>query len=66
MLEVLFTYFICKGGGMQIEHDRLHVGLFPRSTWRSLVHASGFEYSERAFHLRNAGITYTLMLGVLR
>ncbi len=66
MIEVIFTHFIRSGGELQIEHDRLHAGLFHRSTWRKLMHAAGFEFSEHSFHLPVADIAYTILAGVLR
>jgi SAM-dependent methyltransferase len=66
MLEVLITYFIHSDNKLRIEHDRLLVGLFSRSTWRRLMHDAGFEYAERSFHLSQANVDYTLLLGTMR
>lgn len=65
-LEVLFIYLITMDGRLQIEHDRMNVGVFPRSTWRQVMHDAGFEAYERCFHLRDAGTDYTLLVGELR
>jgi len=64
-IDVVFTFFIREEGRLRLEHDRQPRGLFSRSTWRHLIHAAGFDYSERSFNLPTAGITYTLLVGTL-
>lgn len=66
MLEVLFTYYISKADGLEIEHDRMRVGFFPRSTWRKLMQDAGFDVAERTFRLQESAIDYTLFLGTFR
>ncbi len=66
MLDVILTYLIRSSRGLQIEHDRFEIGLFPHSTWRKLIHAAGFEFFEHSFHLRVTDMTYTILMGILR
>jgi len=65
-IETIFTFFIMERGRLSVEFDRHITGLFPRSAWRRLMHTAGFEYAERRFHLPQAGIDYTLLMGTLR
>lgn len=65
-LEILLTYIIKSDAGVQIEHDRMHVGVFSHATWRRLMHDAGFETSERCFHLSAAKRDYTLFIGLFR
>ncbi len=66
MIEVIFTYFIRSGDSLQIEHDRIQAGVFPKPTWRRLMQTAGFDYSERTFHLRHWEYPYTILVGTLR
>ncbi len=66
MIDIVFTFFIRSAGSLQIEHDRLQAGVFPRSTWRKLMYSAGFEYSERTFHLQHWEYPYTILVGVFR
>lgn len=66
VIDIILTYFIRSGNSLQIEHDRIQAGMFPRSLWRKLIHTAGFDYSERTYHLHRWEYPYTILVGTLR
>lgn len=66
VVEHVFTYLIASADGLRIEHDRLHTGLFPQSTWLRLMDQAGFTPEVRTFALQNWPKPYQLLVGVLR
>lgn len=64
-IEVIMTYFIRKGGLLEIEFDRHTLGLFPRADWLRLLAEAGFHAREQTFQLRTSNQTYTILVGTL-
>ncbi len=65
-IETLITYFIQRGGRLQIEHDRHITGIFPRSRWARLMAGAGFSFEERSYHLSDDDLNYVLLVGTLQ
>lgn len=64
-IVTIYTYFIQRGGQLQVEHDRHITGIFPRWTWAGLMAEAGFSYDERSYHLSEDDTDYTLLTGRL-
>lgn len=48
-METYFTYFIKEAGELKVELDRHITGLFPMTTWRSLLGKAGFKTEKRPY-----------------
>jgi len=64
-LETVFTYMIQENGGLRLEHDRMHTGLFPIATWERLFRKAGFRFQAHRFVLSNWPRDYVILAGVL-
>lgn len=66
VVEVLLTYVIQTPADLRIEHDRMQVGLFPRTIWLRLLTEAGFSVEPRSFSLPGWPRPYELLAGIRR
>lgn len=65
-VETIMVYVVQSGGNLRMEHDRLPMGLFPKTTWVRLMNEAGFTATSRLFELTGTRRPYELLVGVLR
>ena len=65
VVESYFTYTINERGAMRVEHDRHITGLFPISTWTSLMEEAGFRTDRISLPGDGDGCGEHLFCGVL-
>lgn len=64
-IETVMVCVVRSGGELRVELDRHVTGLFPRSTWRRLMDAAGFEAEAHRFELGGSK-PYELLVGIRR
>ena len=62
-IESVMLYFIRRGGELRIEGDRHILGLFPLTTWLSLMAEAGFVVEKRACSHGNDPLQPYLLIG---
>ncbi|HEU0020408.1 MAG TPA: class I SAM-dependent methyltransferase [Dehalococcoidia bacterium] len=65
-IESIFFYVIKEGGRLRVEQDRHRSGLFPKSTWLSILTDRGFTPEEIAYPPYEGGYGGNVILGVLK